>query len=113
VSGIVLEARDVLTLLVALAPSLTIYVKMRESQVKTETKLDAATASIAEVKEMLTRQVAESRSERGVHGDSISEVREELAGLRQRVQALEHPRTTTGSYQALGAEQTGPHKTHP
>ncbi len=98
---ITIGLKDGLALIVGLGGPIAVYVGMREQIMQLKGEVTA-----------LTDLVKELRTDRGEHGNSLGEVREELAGLRVRVNALEHPRTVTGPYPALtNADITGPHKT--
>lgn len=106
---ITIGLRDVIAIIIGLGGPGAVYVAMRERMVRQETKIEALTDVIKELRDT----IKDHGTARASHAEDIGEVRETLADHAARLHALEHPRTSTGSYQALGAEQTGPHKTHP
>jgi hypothetical protein len=103
VSGeIVIGVRDVIALLIGLGAPLAVYVAMRERLVKLETVILH-----------LTKTIEEQGHARTSHGSDIGDIRETLADHAARLHALEGAasRVHTGSFGALSAETTGPHRT--
>ena len=100
-SVMVVELRDVMMVVAAVAPSFAIYVGMRERMVKMETKIDT-----------LTEAVAKQGTARETHSESLGGVRETQADHEARIKALEkhQDRPITGQFAALTADTTGPHK---
>lgn len=95
---ITLGIRDLITLLAGIGAPLAVYVGMRTALTRVETQL----ATVLET-------MRELRAGRDTHADGISEIREQLASHEARIRQCEQHRPQTGSFQAVSADQTGPH----
>ncbi len=97
---ITLGLKDILAVVIGLGGPIAVYVGMRE-------QITTLTAEVRAMRDI----VAELRAAKGDHGDSLGEVREELAGLRVRISTLEQ--TRTGSFPTFNPDASGPHKVVP